>query len=100
MKKISARFFRRVFIALLFFAGFLIFFDDAQAHQTSDSYLNLIFDANGASGRWDIRAGDLEYVVGLDDNDDGVISRDELLAHQQVVDAFTAKRLAINIDGK
>ncbi|MDB6025941.1 MAG: lnt [Verrucomicrobiales bacterium] len=74
---------------------------NSEAHQTSDSYLNLVFNRTNTNTtcQWDIRASDLEYVVGLDDNDDGSIAPEEMLAHQKAIDGFVSKHLKIKFDG-
>ncbi len=77
----------------------LAFGTRARAHQTSDSYLNLVFNSPQPSGQWDIRADDLEYVIGLDDNDNGSISPEEMLAHKNAIDAFATNHLQVKLDG-
>ena len=94
---LSAGGFRFIQSALLLIVFFVA--TNAQAHQTSDSYLNLVLRENKTTGQWDIRASDLEYVIGLDDNDDGSISPEEMFRHQKAIDGFLSKHLAIKFDG-
>jgi hypothetical protein len=84
--------------ALLFLGLFVS--QKSHAHQTSDSYLNLVWTGTNVIGQWDIHVNDLEYAVGLDDNDDGSIAPEEMLAHQKAIDAFASKHLAIRFDGR
>ncbi len=86
-------------IRAFLFTLFLAIAANLQAHQTGESFLNLVFKEGKATGQWDIRASDLEFVVGLDDNDDGSITPEEMVAHQKAIDAFLTKHIKITLDG-
>jgi len=68
----------------------------AQAHKSSDSYLNLRVAEGRLSGQWDIALRDLEPAIGLDENDDGVITWGELRARWPALDAYALARLRID----
>lgn len=44
------------------------------AHAMSDSFLNLNVEQGAVTGRWDVHLRDLEFVVGLDTDDDGKVT--------------------------
>ncbi len=46
----------------------------AQAHKPSDSYLTLTVQEAQVLVRWDVALRDLDPELGLDMNDDGVLS--------------------------
>src|SRR5512132_3385333 len=60
----------------------------AQAHKPSDSYLTLKIDCGRITGQWDIALRDLEYAIGLDSNDDGLITAGEWRARQNAVTSY------------
>jgi hypothetical protein len=74
----------------------------AQAHKASDSRLGLgASDAAGMiEGRWDIALRDLEEAVGLDADDDGVITWGELRRRHADIAAYALGRLRIEADGR
>ena len=55
----------------------------AAAHKSSDSYLSPPPRAGGTSGQWDIALRDLDYAIGIDSDNDGVITWGELRAHHR-----------------
>ena len=71
----------------------------AHAHKSSDSYLNLRVAEGRLSGQWDIALRDLEPAIGLDENDDGVITWGELLSRKEAVSAYALSRLHVLADG-
>lgn len=76
----------------------------ALAHKASDSYLFLEIDAAQAAGtvkgQWDIALRDLDFALGLDDNDDGNITWGEVKAHQRDIAGYAMSRLNLAADGK
>lgn len=70
----------------------------AHAHKPSDSYLTL--DVRGAEivGQWDIAVRDLDYAIGLDSNEDGLITWGELRARRDDIDAYALARLRLGSD--
>jgi HupE / UreJ protein len=74
----------------------------AAAHKPSDSRLSLGAgnDAGLIEGRWDIALRDLEDVVGLDADDDGVITWGELRRRHADIAAYALARLRIEADGR
>lgn len=71
----------------------------AAAHKPSDSYLAL--DARDAvvDVQWDIALRDLDFAIGLDADQDGAITWDELRARHADVAAYAIARLAVSGDG-
>ena len=84
-------------LALAAFIGFGVV--HASAHQANDSWLSFSFTNNAATGQWDISIADLELALGLDDNDDGLISNDELHAHSEAITGFALAHLQARTDG-
>jgi hypothetical protein len=82
-------------LALLVAALWLMSAFTAQAHKPSDSYLSLKIDAGRVTGQWDIALRDLEYALGLDTNDDGLITAGELRARQNAVTAYALARCQV-----
>ena len=72
----------------------------ARAHTQSTSYLNLRATPAGLSGEWHLALRDLEDAVGLDVNDDGVITWSELSARKDAVSAYALSRLHLRGDGQ
>ncbi|MBI3415234.1 MAG: HupE/UreJ family protein [Verrucomicrobia bacterium] len=77
-----------VLTALALWAGSPLF-----AHKLSDSYLSLKIESAQITGQWDIALRDLELAVGLDANEDGVITWGELRAQHDALAAYARERL-------
>lgn len=71
----------------------------AWAHQANDSWLSFTCTNGTVIGQWDLSVSDLDTALGLDDNDDGNISEDELQAHNDAILAFVLPHLRVNTDG-
>lgn len=85
-------------IRALLIVQFCLWSAVAQAHKPSDSYLNLKSVDGLVQGQWDIALRDLEDAIGLDGNDDGLITWGELRARQTEVYAYALSRLRISAD--
>lgn len=86
---------------LTFLTGlFLLTGFSVKAHNQSSAYLNLRSTAAGIDGEWHVSLRDLDDAVGLDANDDGVITWGELQSRQAVVSAYLFSRLHLRGDGK
>ncbi len=72
----------------------------ALAHKPSDSYLSLQVTETAIHGQWDIALRDLDYALGLDDNQDGAITWGELRAHHADIAAYALARLTLSADGE
>ncbi len=72
----------------------------ALAHKPSDSYLSLQVTETAIQGQWDIALRDLDYALGLDDNQDGAITWGELRAQHAEIAAYALARLALSADGE
>jgi hypothetical protein len=90
----SARRFLGVLIVSLVLAG-----GHAWGHQANDSWLSFSLTNGAVAGQWDLNVSDLDTALGLDDNDDGTVSDDELQAHNDAVLAFVLPHLKVKTDG-
>jgi hypothetical protein len=72
----------------------------AAAHKSSDSYLSLKLNGQQITGQWDVALRDLDHAMGLDVNNDGVITWGELRSLQGPVDSYLLSRLTLSSDGK
>jgi hypothetical protein len=77
----------------------LLLISQAFAHKSSDSYLNLTVDQDTITGRWDVALRDLDFAIGLDQNDNGQITWGELLAQQSKVEAYVLGKLKLGQAG-
>lgn len=71
----------------------------ALAHKPSDSYLTLRTEGTAIQGQWDIALRDLDYVLGLDANQDSAITWGEVRARHTDIAAYALARLALAADG-
>lgn len=68
------------------------------AHKASDSLLALTVDATDPrriDGQWDIALRDLDFLLGLDSNDDGAITWGELRVRQSDIASHALARLTL-----
>ncbi len=72
----------------------------ALAHKASDSYLSLAVAGDKVTGQWDIALRDLDYAIGLDDNEDGNITWGEVKAHHKAIAGYAFSRLKLAAEGK
>jgi HupE / UreJ protein len=71
----------------------------ASAHKPSDSYLSLHIDGGAITGQWDIALRDLDFVLGLDANQDGAITWGEVKAKHAAIAAYALSRLTLGPAG-
>jgi hypothetical protein len=71
----------------------------AWAHKSSDSYLNLQLKGERISGQWDVALRDLDYALGLDVNNDGIITWGELRGLQASIGSYLLSHLTLQSDG-
>jgi hypothetical protein len=83
---------KRVMTVLM---SFLLFSSFVLAHKASDSYLKLDLKTPSLSGRWDVSLRDLDFAIGLDDNDDGAITWGELKTHRVAVESYLISKLEL-----
>lgn len=69
----------------------------ALAHKPSDSYLTVNIEDKHVTGRWDIALRDLDFAIGLDNNDDGAITWGELRANIPDVSGYAFSRLQLGV---
>jgi hypothetical protein len=72
----------------------------AAAHKPSDSYLSINVQQGQLSGRWDIALRDLDFAIGLDNNDDGAITWGELRSKTPELSQYVFSRLKLGIPDK
>jgi hypothetical protein len=72
----------------------------ADAHKPSDSYLRITGDGEQLTAEWDISLKDLEFLIGLDADQNGEITWGELKAQRQAIAAHALSRLHISADGR
>jgi hypothetical protein len=77
----------------------VVLLSSASAHKSSDSYLRLSLDGGHISGQWDIALRDLDYAIGLDTDNDGVITWGELRAHHRAIAVYALSNLRLDADG-
>jgi len=70
----------------------------AQAHKPSDSYLSLDVQGERITGQWDIALRDLDYAIGLDQDDDGQLTWREIQARRAAIAAYALEHLQIAAD--
>jgi HupE / UreJ protein len=83
-------------LVLALFAGAV------SAHKPSDSYLTLTVPASGPvlEGQWDVALRDLDFVLGLDADHDGVITWGELKAARNRIAEYAFARLTLEAIGR
>ena len=72
----------------------------AWAHDPTKSYLNLILATNQLTGQWDIPITELQKVVALDADTNGVITWKKLREHLPAVNAYAREKLKLAFDGQ
>lgn len=87
-------------LAALLLLPLLLIAGAAQAHKPSDSYLTLRLApaADGplaVDGRWDIALRDLDFAIGLDTNDDGQLTWDEVRSHHADIASYAMSHLGL-----
>ncbi|MGO8702054.1 MAG: HupE/UreJ family protein [Limisphaerales bacterium] len=80
--------------------AFVVAAPTLRAHTQSDAYLTFCVKGNSLTGEWHLALRDLEDAVGLDANDDGVITWGELLSRKDVVTAYALSRLHVAWNGR
>jgi hypothetical protein len=67
----------------------------AMAHKPSDAYLRLTVEQGSADvrGEWDIALRDLDYAIGLDADNDGRLTWDEVRTRHDAIAAYALARL-------
>jgi HupE / UreJ protein len=69
----------------------------AIAHKPSDSYLSINVQDNHLTGRWDIALRDLDFAIGLDNNDDGTITWGELRSKSVEINDYVFSKLQLSV---
>ena len=86
----------------LCFASTLLFCSwagPAVAHKPSDSYLRISSGGEQLTAQWDIALKDLEFLIGLDSDQNGEITWGELKSKRQAIAAHALSRLEVAAGG-
>ncbi len=67
----------------------------AQAHKSSDSYLQIEAAPNAMAVRWDIALRDLDVALDLDTDDNGLLTWGEVKNAWSRIESYATERLAI-----
>lgn len=86
---------RSAFALLCFFA----MTNMAGAHKPSDSFVVVTTSANEVVVQWDIALRDLEFLIGIDSDQDGAITWGEVRAARQAIVASALSRMQIMVNG-
>lgn len=73
------------------------------AHKPSDSYITLKKCDSGLSlidAQWDISLRDLDYAIGLDDNEDGNITWGEVKKHHKDIEKYVLPAFLLRTNNK
>lgn len=71
----------------------------AAAHKSSDAYLSVRVQGETITGQWDIALRDLDYAIGLDTDNDGLVTAGEWRSHQAAIAGYALSRLTIAAEG-
>lgn len=72
----------------------------AFAHKPSDSYLSINIQGDHLTGRWDIALRDLDFAIGLDNNNDGALTWGELRSKRTGIAQYVFARLQLSASDK
>ena len=86
---------RRSACRALILASLLVVTGLADAHKSSDSYLQIDAAPGALTVRWDIALRDLDIALDLDTNDDGKLTWGEVKAAWPRIESYALPRLAI-----
>jgi hypothetical protein len=75
------------------------FCQSAAAHKPSDSHLAVDVRDAVIDVQWDIALRDLDFAIGVDADQDGAITWDELRSRHADIAAYALARLALSADG-
>jgi hypothetical protein len=92
---------KRLWILFGFFLAGATWSLPAMAHKPSDAYLRLSLEQGSADvrGEWDIALRDLDYAIGLDADNDGRLTWDEVRTRHDAIAAYALARLRLERGG-
>lgn len=70
----------------------------AEAHQVSDSYLRIRIDGTKITGQWWLAVHDLEVAIGVDTNEDEIVTWGELKGRGSDILEYARKHLELTCD--
>jgi hypothetical protein len=71
-----------------------------RAHKASDSFLKLQIVDGEISGQLDIALRDLEFAIGLDENEDWIITWGEVRSKEREISEYVLRHLSLQSEGK
>lgn len=85
----------RFLMILVALAG--LFFDgqSVSGHEANDAYLEAQVEGSSVDIRWDVTVADLDFLIGLDSDLDGNISRNDLNANLNKIEALMFSNLEL-----
>lgn len=86
---------KRLKLLLILFFTISFFPQIASAHKPSDSYLRVDYKVNSVAIHWDVALKDLEYIIGLDINQDRSITWGEVKQRRKAILDFAASGLKL-----
>ena len=84
---------------LTFLAAFFLATSAAHAHRVNETYIYFNVTETSLSGRFEAMSTDLEELLSLDRDGDGIVSDQELQAEKEAIFQYFADRLSVSIDG-
>ena len=85
-----------IFFCFLFSILFTL---PSYAHKPSDSYITLWRNGEEIHGQWDIALRDLDYAIGLDNNNDAKITWGELKSHHNDISNYALEHFMMKANG-
>jgi hypothetical protein len=89
---------QRLIVGLLSIFVLIGFKPTSYAHSQSTAFLTVQVDKRSLHGEWHLALRDLQDAIGLDSNDDGLITWEELRAHKADVCAYAIAHLHVQGD--
>lgn len=87
-------------LRVLFILALVLAASPAEAHKPSDSYLKLRGGGESLAIQWDLAIKDLDFLLGIDANQDGDITWGELKDRRSAIESHALSRLSIAHHGK
>lgn len=70
------------------------------AHKPSDSFISIESVGKSWQFRWNIGLRDLEFAIGLDRDQNGLLTRGEVTSQSNIISAYALSRIKINSTGE
>ena len=86
---------RTIFSACMILVLLVLLTQSANAHKPSDSYLRIAGGDDTLSIQWDIALKDLDFLLGIDANQNGEITWGEVKARRQAITDYALRHLEV-----